>query len=98
MGCSSAKEKLENEMMKIQIRRLEIQMEKFNELEKLSKIEKHKIRPRIIPDYIDPKFAKEHKIYINNNIENKTDFTKEKKPKVVRKRNSTKSKSKTKIN
>ena len=31
MGCSSAKEKLENEMMKIQIRRLEIQMEKYNE-------------------------------------------------------------------
>ena len=47
-------------------------MEKYNELEKLSKIEKHKIRPSIIPDYIDPKFAKEHKIYFNNNIENKT--------------------------
>ena len=59
MGCSTIKENLENEIMKLQIQRIEIQMEKYKELEKLSKIEKRKIKPNFIPDYIDPKFAKE---------------------------------------
>ena len=37
--------------MQMQIKRLEIQMEKYNELQKLSKIEKHKVKPNIIPDF-----------------------------------------------
>ena len=82
MGCSTIKENLENEIMKLQIQRIEIQMEKYKELEKLSKIEKHKIKPNIIPDYIDPKFAKERQIYIKNSKDKKsekTNYTKEKK-------------------
>ena len=36
MGCSNTRENLENEIMQMQIKRLEIQMEKYNELQKLS--------------------------------------------------------------
>ena len=39
MGCSGAKEKLEDKMMLIKLKRMEIQMEKEKELKKLSEME-----------------------------------------------------------
>ena len=84
MGCSTIKENLENEIMKLQIQRIEIQMEK------LSKIEKHKIKPNIIPDYVDPKFAKERQIYIKNSKDKKsekTNYTKVKKVNIFKRKN-----------
>ena len=93
MGCSSQREKLENEMMNVQIMRLEVQMEKYNLLKRLSEIDNQKFEYiNVIPDYIDPKFAVEKKIYIKNNSDKKTDLAK----KINNKRNSRKSKIKMK--
>ena len=93
MGCSSQREKLENEMMNVQIMRLEVQMEKYNLLKRLSEIDNQKFEHiNVIPDYIDPKFAVEKKIYIKNNSDKKTDLAK----KINNKRNSRKSKIKMK--
>ena len=64
MGCTGgAREKLEDKIMLMKLERMEIRMEKAKNLEKLSEIEGHKINRHKIPDYIDPKFAKEKKIY-----------------------------------
>ena len=93
MGCSNPREKLENEMMNIQIMRLEVQMEKYNHLKRLSEIDNKKFNYiNVIPDYIDPKFAVEKKIYIKSNSDKKTDLPK----KINKKRNSRKSKIKSK--
>ena len=78
MGCSGAREKIEDKMMLLKLERMEIQMEKEKELNKLSEIAGHKIKPGQIPDYIDPKFAKEKNIYEDDdgfyNNDKKTDF------------------------
>ena len=93
MGCSSQREKLENEMMNMQIMRLEVQMEKYNLFKRLSEIDNQKFEYiNVIPDYIDPKFAVEKKIYIKNNSDKKTDLAK----KINKKRNLRKSKIKMK--
>ena len=63
MGCGSPREKIEDEMMVYKLERMQIQMEKENELKKLAEIEGHAIERAKIPDYIDPEFAKEKKIY-----------------------------------
>ena len=63
MGCGSAREKLEDEMMVYKLERMEIQMEKEKELKKLAEIEGHTIERHFIPDYIDPEFAKEKRLY-----------------------------------
>ena len=71
MGCSGPREKLEDKMMLMKLERMEIQMEKEKELNKLSQIEGHKIKPGYVPDYIDPKFAKEKNIYEDDELEDK---------------------------
>ena len=63
MGCGSAREKIEDEMMVYKLERMEIQMEKEKELKKLAEIEGHTIERHQIPDYIDPQFAKEKRLY-----------------------------------
>ena len=63
MGCAGAREKIEDRMMLVKLERMEIQMEKEKELKKLSELEGHSIKRSHIPDYIDPKFAKEKQIY-----------------------------------
>ena len=70
MGCAGAREKIEDKMMLMKLERMEIQMEKEKELKKLAEIEGHTIRRQIIPDYIDPKFAKEKQIYDEDDDEN----------------------------
>ena len=65
MGCGSQREKIEDEMMVYKLERMEIQMEKEKELKKLAEIEGHTIERHKIPDYIDPEFAKEKKLYEN---------------------------------
>ena len=37
MGCSSSQEKLENEIMELNIEKIEIQMEKYNQMQLLGK-------------------------------------------------------------
>ena len=85
MGCGTAREKLEDEMMVYKLERMEIQMQKEKELKKLAEIEGHTIERHQIPDYIDPQFAKEKRLYpiqdenINNNNENTDKSKKQKK-------------------
>ena len=81
MGCSGAKEKLEDQMMLMKLARMEIQMEKEKELKKLSEMEGKPIQRGVIPDYIDPVFAKEKNLYDDEFVLNdkKTDATGKKK-------------------
>ena len=63
MGGSSSRENIENKMSLIKLQRMEIQVEKEKELEKLSEMDGgSQIKRGEIPDYIDPEFAKQ-KIY-----------------------------------
>ena len=72
MGCGSAREKIEDEMMVYKLERMEIQMEKEKELKKLAEIEGHTIERHKIPDYIDPEFAKLRKLKEENKVDNST--------------------------
>ena len=63
MGCGNSKEKVEDEMMKMKMKRIELQMERYNQLQLLKEIDGSEIKPPVIPDYLDPK-------YINNNNNN----------------------------
>ncbi len=68
MGCSTSRESIENQMMKLKLVRMEIQMERENNVNKLTEIDGHKVVYRPIPDYIDPQFAIENKIYYDTRI------------------------------
>ena len=63
MGCGSVREKLEDQMMVYKLERMEIQMEKEKELKKLSEMQGQPVKRGIVPDYIDPVFAQENKLY-----------------------------------
>ena len=62
MGCSSPQEKIQDQMMKIKLLRIEVQMERENKINQLSDMIGKKIKYKNIPDYIDPKFAKNNLI------------------------------------
>ena len=78
MGCSSAREKIEDQMLQIKMLRMEIQMERENNINQLQEMEKRKITHPDIPDYIDPKFALQKKIYYINKTELVNNLPKEK--------------------
>ena len=63
MGCAGVREQLEEKMMLMKLERMEIQFEKAKYIQQLSEIEGHKIQINHIPDYIDPKFAREKQTY-----------------------------------
>ena len=81
MGASNSKKDIEDRMMLLKLKRMEIQVEKEKELKKLSELEGSPIKQTIIPDYIDHEFAKKNNIYIDNidKINIKNDKKKEKK-------------------
>ena len=83
MGCTGAKEKLEDRMMLMKLKRMEIQMEKEKELKKLSEIEGKPVQRGIVPDYIDPVFAREKNLYDDDFVLNdkKTEISNKKKKK-----------------
>ena len=62
MGCEMTREKLEDKMIEIKLRRMEIVMEKDKELKNLAQMLGKSVKKTYIPDYIDPKFAKEMQI------------------------------------
>jgi len=71
MGCGSAREKLENEMILAKLERIGIQMERQNQLKLLEDIDGRKINAPDIPDYIDSKIQiKLSKKHLSNNNEN----------------------------
>ena len=55
MGCGSAREKLENEMILMKLERIGIQMERQNQVKLLENIDGRKIKLPEIPDYLEPK-------------------------------------------
>ena len=76
MGCSGAKETLEDKMLLMKLDRLEIQMRKEVELKKLNEKYGEPIRKSIVPDYIDPEFAKEYNLdenYEDIKVDTKTE-------------------------
>ena len=76
MGCAGAKETLEDKMLLMKLDRLEIQMRKEVELKKLNEKYGEPIRKSIVPDYIDPKFAKENNLdenYEDIKVDTKTE-------------------------
>ena len=76
MGCAGAKETLEDKMLLMKLDRLEIQMRKEVELKKLNEKYGEPIRKSIVPDYIDPKFAKEYNLdenYEDIKVDTKTE-------------------------
>ena len=77
MGCSGEREKIKDKMILLKLERMQIKIEKEKVLGKLSEITGHKIKSGRIPDYIDPKFAKEKNICDDDGLFNndkKTDF------------------------
>ena len=73
MGCAGDREKIEDKIMLMKLKRMEIQMEKEKHIKKLSDIDGHSVKWGEIPDYIDPEFAKKNNIYDENNDYLKTD-------------------------
>ena len=61
MGCGSPKKEVENQMMIMQLERVNIQMERVKNLKLLEEMDGCKRKVNSIPDYIDPKFAEEKK-------------------------------------
>ena len=91
MGCTSSLEKIEDEMMQLKMLRMEIQMERENNINQLEEIENRKIIHPNIPDYIDPKFAIEKIINYMNRTKLKgeipdetNEFEKNKNPKRIK--------------
>ena len=64
MGCGNSKEKVEDEMLKMKMQRIELQMERYRQLQRLKEIDGCDRKAPVIPDYIDPNF--------NNNNSNST--------------------------
>ena len=61
MGCGSPKKDVENQMMIMQLERVNIQMERVQNLKLLEEMDGCKRKVNSIPDYIDPQFAEEKK-------------------------------------
>ena len=78
MGCAGEKQKLEDEILLMRLNRMEIQMNKELAMKKLAD-KGIAVKQGFIPDYIDPDFAQENNIYIddeymlNNRKTEKTD-------------------------
>ena len=59
MGCGDTKEKLEDQMMKMKMSRIELQMERMKALQALKEMDGKEMKRPIIPDYIDQQFLQE---------------------------------------
>ena len=70
MGCGNPQEKLEDEMLNLKIARIELQMERYNQIQLLKEKQGTKVNTSTIPDYIDPKF-------LNNQIRRNSTSIKE---------------------
>ena len=60
MGCGHS---MEDKVFLAKLDRLEIQVKKEKELKKLSEMQGQPVKRGIVPDYIDPVFAQENKLY-----------------------------------
>ena len=64
MGCGITKEKIESEILILQLTRSEIKQERSEIIEKYQEITRKKLRRPKIPDYIDHQDMKRKKIRI----------------------------------
>ena len=82
MGCGNTKEKIEDQMMKMEMNRIEVQMERMKNLQLLKEMEGTEIKRPIIPDYIDQEFLQNYilkrNISSSNDIHSKTILRKRK--------------------
>ena len=60
MGCGNSKEKLEDEMLDLKISRIEVQMERYNQMQLLKEKNGIVVKAPEIPDYLDKNFAVNH--------------------------------------
>ena len=94
MGCGNSKEKLEDEMIKLKFQRVQIQMERKNQIKILEGIERKKITEPIIPDFISFQKEKPTKKILTETKENKSVDKKEKKSKKEKEKDDNKKRSK----
>ena len=94
MGCANSREKLENEMIKLKFQRVQIQMERKNQIKILEGIERKKITEPIIPDFISFQKEKPTKKILTETKENKSVDKKEKKSKKEKEKDDNKKRSK----
>jgi hypothetical protein len=64
MGCGSTQKNIENEMMIMELERVKLQMERRKNLKMLEDLDGIKRKANVIPDYIDPQFAKNKLNYL----------------------------------
>ena len=76
MGCGDTKEKIENEMAKIKMERIEVQMERKKQLQLLKGIDGIPIKLPKIPDYIDKDYNSEQN---TKRTKNETEYVVKKK-------------------
>ena len=76
MGCGDTKEKIENEMAKIKMERIEVQMERKKQLQLLKGIDGIPIKLPEIPDYIDKDYNSEQN---TKRTKNETEYVVKKK-------------------
>ena len=70
MGCGNSREKIEDQMMKLKMSRIEVQMERFNHLEKLKNMDGLQRKAPLIPDYIDQNFINDYFLKKMNSTSN----------------------------
>ena len=74
MGCGNPKEKVEDKMMKMKMALIEVQMEKYKQLELLKKMDGKEIETPNIPNYIDKEFLNKYFSTKRNSSSTKDDF------------------------
>ena len=70
MGCGNSREKIEDQMMKLKMSRIEVQMERYNNLEKLKSMDGRQRKAPLIPDYIDQNFINNYYLKKLNSTSN----------------------------
>ena len=77
MGCSNPKEKLEDQIMILKLKRVAIQMEREKNLKKLSEIEGRNIDEDNLPEYLSSRNVKQSKNINMKYVEEKNEVTNE---------------------
>ena len=87
MGCGNIKEKLEDEIMKAKLARIEVQYERQKQMELLKEIDGKDYKPPIIPDYLTPTSIKKQPTIRKKSSHSISKFRKSKILKLKPKRN-----------
>ena len=80
MGCEYTNEKLEDQMMKMKMARIEVQKERFKSLQLLKDMDGTELKTPIIPDYIDKDFLHQNEKNSSATLNQENSPTNRKKP------------------